>query len=110
MKNFILSFLVGATSFASAAAVPTGKFDCSLKKGMLHVSVLQTSVGITLEVHHEVNNEQTTLSGFAIIVNQKLADGTEVDRLRLPGSTVELFFDAQGNLGLDRSALNCRKM
>lgn len=110
MKKLILSLVVGATSFANAAVVPTGSFDCSLKKGMFHVSIAETSAGITLEVHHQVNNEQTTLSGFALIVNQKLADGSEINRLRLAGSTVELFFDAQGNVGLDRDALNCRKM
>lgn len=108
--KFLIFLAFGATSFAHAAGVPSGNFDCSRKKGLLHVTIDSATPGVFLKVDHEMDNETTILDGYALVVSQKRADGTLINYMRLPGSNFELYFDDQGRVGLDRNTLDCRKM
>lgn len=108
--KFLMFFALGATGFAHAAGVPSGNFDCSQKKGLLHVTIDIATPGVFLKVDHEMDSETTTLEGYGLVASLKLADGTLLNHIRLPGSNFELYFDDQGRVGLARDRLDCRKM
>lgn len=110
MKRVIIFLIAGSVNVANAFAIPTGDFDCSRKKGSLHVSITNAGKGIFLEFHHTMGSEETVLQGNALLGSHKFADGTVLNRVSLPGSSVELYFDVRGNLGLDRNSLDCRKL
>ena len=112
-KTHLLILLLGwaPRSFAAGIPAPLGKFDCSLKKGLYEVEVSNfTGQALYLKVHHQLDSQDTFLEGPAMIVSHMDADPRKsFNLIRLPGSTVELYFDAQGRLGLDRGSMNCKQ-
>jgi len=104
-----LAFLFTAPSFAST--IPTGSFDCSKSRGSYLVEISNTnSNAYFLNVKHVVDETETELEGYALVVKQKSRKDKSFNLIRLPGSNIELHFDDEGNLGLDRGANFCKKM
>lgn len=110
MKNLIILLVIGWSTVSNAAGVPIGKFDCSPAKYTFHVTLTSAGAGTYLQVHHVADKEEADLQGYALIALQKFADGSVVNLIKLPGANVELYFDDQGRLGLDRNSLDCRKI
>lgn len=110
MKAILFLFMIVSLNFAHAATVPTGDFDCSKTRGSFHVSISSPGSITLMEVRHVLDQEETTLQGPALVSSQKFANGSFLNRIRLPGSSIELFFDDQGNLGIEPKTLDCRKI
>ncbi len=110
MKALLILLFLGFANLAYATAAPTGDFDCSKARGSFNVSITSQGSLIFMEVRHVLDREETTLQGPVLLSNQKRSDGSSLNRIRLPGSNVELFFDDQGRLGLEPGTLDCRKI
>ena len=107
--SFVFLFLT-AGQFVFAADVPIGKFDCS-KRGMTYLITISEAAGTYhLAVEHETTKDHTVLHGYGTVASYRAKDGKAFDLIRLPGSTVELYFDDSGRLGVDRSDLNCKRL
>ena len=110
MKNSIILLVIGWTTISNAAGVPIGKFDCSPARDTLHITLTNAGAGTYLQVHRVIDREEADLQGHALIASLKHADGSVDNLIRLPGANLELYFDDQGHLGLDKNSLDCRKI
>ena len=109
MKFIPFAFLaIVASSYA--ASVPTGNFDCGQYQGSYLVNISQSADGsYFMRVKNVNNGTETELEGHALVAKQKAPSNKSFNLIRLPGSNVELFFDQEGNLGLDKNVNSCKK-
>ncbi len=115
MKNAFLGVVFCLFTQVAAAApvtpVPTGTFDCSLKKGVYQATIRQSQDNsYYVIVRHSTDKDETMLQGSAMVASYRSTDGVSYNLIRLPGSSVELYFDESGHLGLDRDHMNCRRI
>lgn len=104
-------FLFGIGQLAYAGNPPIGKFDCSLKKGRYHLEISQPSgTFYYVKVEHVIESEESYIEGPLLVAQQKSSSGKSFQRLRLPGSNLEFYFDDEGRIGLSREYLNCKRM
>ncbi len=112
MKNlFLATVFISFAQIAYAASPPLGKFDCSLQRGQFVVEVSRPNGGFYYaKVEHVIDAEETKIEGPLLVAQQKSSNGKSFQRIRLPGSNVEFYFDEDGKIGLSRDHLNCKRM
>ena len=89
-----------------------GKFDCSSKNRNLQVTITDTGLSVPMISIQLANaDDQWAMNGLGVVVSRsKSKDNRDFSLIRLPGTTVELYFDDKGNLGLTEDALNCKPL
>jgi hypothetical protein len=114
MTKYFLSALLFISPMLAAASpppAPQGKFDCSRAQGTYEVSLKLNGDGAyNISVRNRTGDQETTLTGVAMVASVESSSKPSYNVIRLAGSNVELFFDKEGRIGLDRSALDCRKL
>jgi hypothetical protein len=112
MKSLVLSFLsIAAATNAFAAVVPAGKFDCTEVKGKYTVNIQKgPGDGYFLNLSIETEKLRMELAGPALIVKVRSNEGGSYNLIRLPGSSIELFYNDAGQLGTSRDRFTCKTL
>lgn len=113
IKYLLPTFLSISPLFALASApnVPQGKFDCSRAQGTYEVTLKLSAEGAyIISVRNITADQETLLTGNAMVASVRSSSKPNYNVIRLAGSNVELFFNDQGKIGLDRNELDCKKL